>query len=548
MVTGNRYILRQLGEKFRRVNVVAWIFVVAMSLFASCQFESPKGLETLPHDSLMTDTVPLRPLLRESFPDTMYASAAMMTYVVDTFDKTISPMLSDYDDLYANASGVFMFRGSPSRNPNFSGRLRGDSLSINVKWVFSTDRDTSHTEYGVWGGGNGWTGQPLYVNWSDSMMRVFRQHPDSLTNRFNAKEIIVASLCGKMYFIDFESGKPSRQPVDLGNVVKGTPSINPMLNGHVYVGHGVPNNNPFGSLVFDLFSHSIINTFGSDWRAWRGWGAYDSSPVVVGGFVFRPGENGTIYKAYVGDGGYRLHSTMRYSLRGTRHSPGIESSLAVCRNYGYFADNDGNVVCINLNTLKPVWHYGNLDDTDASIVVDVEGATPYVYSGCEVDNQGEQGVSRFVKLNGLDGSLVWADTIPCNRVRFTEKNLDGGMFASPLLGDGDCKGMIFSNFCVNSDSASGYFMAFDKENGEILYRRKTRSYCWSSPVAFYNARNEMFVFTADIGGYVYLIKAKTGEIVASKRVGVNFEASPVVADDYVVIGSRGNKIYKISLE
>ena len=65
---------------------------------------------------------------------------------------------------------------------------------------------------------------------------------------------------------------------------------------------------------------------------------------------------------------------------------------------------------------------------------------------------------------------------------------------------------------------------------------------------FYNKDNEMYVFTADIGGYVYLIKAKTGEIVASEKVGINFEASPVIADDKIVIGSRGNKIYRISLE
>jgi len=529
------------------MNHIIWMLITTMVTMTSCQMGLQGKSEAGINDSVVADTIVVLPLV-EPFPDTMFASAEKVIFAIDTFDRATSPLLSDYDDLYADAPGVFMFRGSPTRNPNFSGRLYGDSLSINVDWVFTTARDTTHTDYGVWEGGNGWTGQPLFVNWPDSMMQRFRQHPDALTEHFNSKEIILASLCGRLYFIDFKTGEPSRIEVPVGNVVKGTPSINPTLNGHVYVGHGVPYNSPFGNLVFDLNTHTIIDTFGRDRNSWRGWGAYDSSPVVIGGFVFRPGENGTIYKAYVGDGGYRLHSTLRYSLKSRNSSPGIESSMAVCRNYGYITDNAGNVVCINLNTLKPVWHYWNHDDTDATPLVDVEDGVPYVYTGCEVDRQGATGTSHFVKLNGLNGQVVWEDTIPCREAHFTDKSLDGGMFASPLLGGGDCEGLIFNNFCINADSAAGQLIAINKADGKIQYRTRTRFYCWSSPVAFYNAQNEMYIFTADIGGYVYLIKAKTGEIVASEQVGINFEASPVIADDKVIIGSRGNKIYRISLE
>ncbi len=528
------------------MNNIIWIFVSATIALISCQPDPQKrNPEMAASDTVMS--VPDISAL-EPFPDTMFASADKLTFAVDTFDRTVSPQLADYKDLYADAPGVFMFRGSPTRNPNFCGHIYGDSISINVEWVFATARDTSRTAYGVWEGGNGWTGQPLFVIWPDSMMTMFKAHPDSLTDNFCQKEIILASLCGELYFIDFESGMSSRKSVPVGNVVKGTPSLNPAMNGHVYVGHGVPHHNPFGNLVFDLCSHRIIDTFGRDRNAWRGWGACDSSPVVIGGFVFRPGENGTIYKAYVGDGGYRLHSTLRYSTNGTHNSPGIESSMAVCRNYGYITDNGGNVVCINLNTLKPVWHYRNHDDTDATPVVDVEDGIPYVYTGCEVDKQDRDGKSHFVKLNGLDGSLIWEDTIPCRKAHFANKSLDGGMFASPLLGGGDCEGLIFNNFCINSDSVAGHLIAFDKSNGKILYRTRTRFYCWSSPVPFYNRDNEMYIFTADIGGFVYVIKAKTGEIVASEKVGINFEASPVIADDKIILGSRGNKIYKISLE
>lgn len=481
------------------------------------------------------------------FPDTTMRSAERIMFVIDTFEKEIPGVLSHLWDDYEGAPGVFTFRGAPSRNPNFRGMVHGDSINIHTDWVFVTDFDTVTTFHGQWGGGTGWTGQPLFVHWPDSLMPRFLE-ADSLDWVPAQKEIIVASLCGYVYFIDFETGKPTRNEFDTKNVLKGTPSLNPSLNGDLYIGHGVQKQRPFGHLVYNLFTNRVTHTFGRDSRAWRSWGAYDSSPVVAGGFLFRPGENGTLYKYYIADGGFRLHSTLRYSLTKRRRSQGIEASMAVCGNYGYLADNGGNVLCVNLNTLCPVWHYKNRDDTDATPVVELEAGIPYVYTGCEVDRQGAEGLSHFVKLNGLTGAPVWDDTIRCQRFHYGEKTLDGGMFSTPLLGAGDCSDMIFTHFCINTTAAKGQLIAFDKSNGDILYRTNTKQYCWSSPVPFFNEDNEMFIFTADCAGNVYLIKAKTGEIVDTKRIGGNFESSPIIVEDHIILGSRGNKIYKISLE
>ena len=465
------------------------------------------------------------------FADTMFPSAESIVYVIDTLEPDIDGTLFDTDDLYKDAPGVFTFRGSLSRNPHFVGRLHGDSINITTSWVFTTSTDTMHTSHGVWGGGTGWTGQPIYIPWPDSL-----------------QELVVASLCGKVYFIDFNTGEATRPAFDTRNVLKGTPSFNPSFNGDLYVGHGVQKQPLFGHVVYNMYRAEETHSFGKDRTAWRSWGAYDSSPVIIGGFLFRPGENGTLYKYYVADDSLRLHSTLRYSLSKHKSSPGIESSMAVCRNYGYINDNAGNIICLNLNTLKPVWHYFNHDDSDATPVVDVEDEVPYLYSGCEVDRQGAGGMSYFVKLNGLTGEKIWEDTIRCRRLSVNDKTLDGGMYSSPLLGGGDCNDLIFSNFCINTTTEKGCLIAFDKHDGSIRYRTPTRQYSWSSPVAFYNDNDEMFIFTGDAAGYVYLIKGKTGEIVASTRIGSNFESSPIIVDDKIILGSRGNKIFKISLE
>jgi len=523
------------------------LFLWPLLLAVSCTNQQRPSIDEPSPESIIVDTEPEVPVI-EPFPDTVYASAEQLLVQIDTLDKTLPSTLASVEDAYDNKPGIFTFRGSSSRIPNFSGHLTDDSIQFKVDWVFTTRTDGFKTSVGVFEGGSGWTGQALYVNWPDSIVEQFKSNPEASCRNLHNQEIILASLCGDLYFIDFETGEKSRESYNVGNVLKGTPALNTDLNGHVYIGHGAKKEATFGTQVFDLFTHKMINTFGIDPKAWRGWGGYDSSPVEAGGFLFRPAENGTIYKYYVGDGGYTLQSTLRYSTTEAKKSPGMESSMAVCRNYGYIGDNAGNILCVNLNTMRPVWHFWNHDDTDASPIVEEEDGIPYVYTGCEVDHQGNTGCCYFVKLNGLTGELVWEDTIPCRKLKFGDNTSDGGMYVTPLIGEGDCEGMIFSAFCLHTAQTSGVFVAFDKKDGSELYRINLKCYCWSSPVAFYNDRNEMFVFFGDVLGNVYLIKGKTGEIVATAKIGSNFEASPIVVDNKIIIGSRGNKIYKISLQ
>lgn len=503
-------------------------FTTLLMAMSSCNRPQEVPAEPLPETDTLVETVEV--IL--PFPDTVLPSAEKVMIQIDTIDPTLPWEIQDYADAYADAPGIFTFRGSPTRNPNFYGRLHGDSIDIHTEWAFGTAYDNSHSSsHGSWGGGTGWTGQPLYIHWPDSI-----------------QEIIVASLCGYVYFLDFETGQPTRPYYDSHNVLKGTPSFNPYMNGDLYVGHGVQKTAPFGHSVYNLYSSKETYAFGKDPKAWRSWGAYDSSPIVVDSFLFRPGENGTLYKYYIGNGQFALQSTLRYSLTNSKRSPGMESSMSVCRNYGFLTDNAGNILCVNLNTLQPVWHYFNHDDTDASPLWEMEDGVPYLYTGCEIDKQGSKGYSYFIKLNGLTGERIWEDTIRCRRISFGDKTLDAGLFGSPILGAGDCDGMVFANFCMNYTKEKGCLAAFDKHDGRLLYKTQLKQYAWSSPVAFYNDDNELFLFIGDCAGYVYLIKGKTGEIVACELVGSNFESSPIVVDDKVILGSRGNKIFKIALQ
>ena len=236
------------------------------------------GGRTTSSEEPVTDSTDI-PIEQLMLPDTSYASVEAVKYVVENTDSLPHP-LKDFNDRY-DGDNVMAFRKNLMRNAAFGGKVTGTPKSIEIAWEFTTDYDTTHTKFGVWGGGSGWTGQPLYVKWTDEQIAAFKQSSPGLTPDFGREEIIVGSLCGKGYFINYETGKASRQPLDLGNVVKGTVSLDPELY-NLYVGQGVPRGaGPFGCQAFDLLKHQRTFFFGPDPKAWRSWNAFDSSPIVT---------------------------------------------------------------------------------------------------------------------------------------------------------------------------------------------------------------------------------------------------------------------------
>ena len=476
-------------------------------------------------------------------PDTVYESASVVKFTIDRRDST-SGKIDDYTDYYATAPGALTFRNGLYRQADFGGRVSKTPTEVVVDWTFVTAMDNRSTSVGTWGGGTGWTGQPLYVKWPDEYFNKFKT-VSGTTADFGQEEIIVGSLAGRVYFINYQTGKASREPISVGNPIKGTVSLDPTLNGNLYVGHGVPAERPFGAVLIDLNTNKVADVFGEDPKAGRRWGAYDSSTLRYGQFVFRPGENGTIYKLNAVPGKAPIHTALRYTINGM--APGIESSMCIYRNYGYTADNAGNILAFNLDTMKPVWRYNLGDDIDASLVLEEEDGIPYIYVGCEVDKQGT-GTANMVKLNAINGEEVWLAKVPARRANVNEKHFDGGFYGTVLLGTGNCSDLIFANCVLNEGGQNGVFMALKKSTGDILYKTRLKYYSWSSPVGFLNDNDELTILTGDCTGNIYLIEPRSGEIKFVNRIGSNFESSPVVIGNTVVIGTRGDKIFRLTVK
>ena len=459
----------------------------------------------------------------------------------------------DLQPAYEQANGIFTFRGGPLRDRAAMGNLSQKPTEISLKWSFKTAMDTAKIMSTTgWGGGAGWTGQACLVEWTSEQKKDQKALDPRFRDQAGFKEVIQGSLCGKVYFLDLETGKPSREPIEAEGPVKGSVSVSPFGHPYLCVGQGIPKNGKNGFRIFDLNSHKLAHYQpGIDNFAYRGWGAFDSSPLFDkdNNQLWWPGENGLIYKIGLTNlPALKAQDFTKFRFK-TQHSrrKGTESCLAAYRNLGYFTDNDGNVVCLDLQTLKPAWIFYNSDDTDASPVVDVENGHPYVYIGCEVDFQGDNGVAYFRKLDGLSGKLLWEKRFNCYSKTQHEHPLNGGIFGTSIAGKNKSKEVMVVSVARYGSLDGGALFWLNKSTGDIVHTFQLNEYAWSSPLDLYDKEGNLYVFTADAGGRVYLIDGTNATEIASLNMDVTFEASPVAWDDKVVLAGRGNKIYCFSI-
>lgn len=475
-----------------------------------------------------------------------------LNYRILDIDNTDSTEQIIFTEDYSNQYGVFCFRGNPQRNNPVRGNLAKKPTSFRTDWIFETARDDRDSGTGVWGGGSGWTGQPLVIQWPQKTKeRLFGATADFL-EQSNNKEAIIGSLCGNIYFLDWEKGIPTRPHLSIHNPIKGTVSVDPRMNGLLYVGQGIPNAGRFGSYVFNMFSGSeILHRNGLDPTARRQWGAFDSNALIhpKSGMWFHPGENGQIYKAKVYPNLSISNSTKFNYYVNDKPGQGLEASMSAWNNLGYFADNSGNVFCLDLMNMRPIWYFDNQDDTDASLVLDLqENNHPYLYIGNEVDIQGETGMAYVRKLDAITGQEQWKVGRTCAATTLNGRINSGGVLASILPGKEKAKNLVFAIFSRTNNSFAGEFVAIDKRTGKEKYTIPLPNYSWASPIALYTKSGDCYVFFTDVFGNVYLIDGLTGEIIHQEHYPVVWESSPVAWNNRIVVGARGNKIFSFVIE
>ena len=462
-------------------------------------------------------------------------------------------------DEYTELRGIVTFRGNNFRDTAQYGLAEITDRAFGDHWVRSSSGQADNE--GEYWSGSGWTGQPLVVEWPASTRQIMDMY-DWAKEKDGLVEVIYATLGGTVYFLDLETGERTRDPLYLGFSFKGAGALDPRGYPLLYVGGGlikytgeVPR-----IMVVSLIDGQVLYTIGnSDSFAPRGWSAFDSSALVDAetDTLIYPGENGVLYLI-------RLHSRydeeagtisvdpepIRFvyeSATADQYYYGMEDSAIAWRGHLLIADNGADFVCIDLNTLEIEWCFNCLDDTNCTGVLELdEDGHPYVYLSTSFHlgwRSYDTAEIPVWKIDAVTGEEVWRREYTC----YSADGSSGGSQASLALGKGPLEGIVYAALSRTPGGRSGTLLALDTETGEELWTYTSDRSAWSSPVCVYDTEGRGYVLYTAINGIMDLFDGLTGEVYDTFSFGAMVEASPVVYNNTIVVGTKSEQIYGIAL-
>ena len=462
--------------------------------------------------------------------------------------------------------GVITFRGDNYRlNPSY-GTADIVEKTLEKTWNIKTGRLRKTISSGYWTG-SGWTGQPLLVRWPEETRQAMNMYEEK-KNKAGLVEVIYATMDGNIYFLDLEDGEATRDPIELGFPVKGTGSIYPDGTPLYFVGAGDSMGEECArTFIIDLIEGTIIYEYGMDDEFSvrednDRFHAYDSSPLieVETDTLIQPGENGILYLTKLNTvyDGMRVTINpdepvkMRYTTARSGEDSywlGMESSAVAWKGYLYIVDNCADLLCIDLNTLEIIWMQDMKDDSNATPVLDIveEDQTAYLYVAPSLHftrDKNSEGEVPIMKVNAATGEVIWQREYLCSTV----DGVSGGVQATALVGQNNLSDLVYFVIARTGGKDKGKIVALDKETGSEVWYCDMEHYSWSSPIALYDAEGNGYVILCDSDGNMFLLDGLTGECYSSVNLGNNIEASPAAFENMIVVGTRGQRIYGITVK
>lgn len=474
--------------------------------------------------------------------------------VVNNYQRPEELIFED-GSVYTALEGITTFRGDNYRSGATYGTASVSSKKLSTLW------QSSIGSFNTWTGA-GWTGQPLVVRWDAETKAIMNLYEDKKA-KTDLVEVIYATMDGNIHFFDLEDGSKTRDPIWMGMNFKGSGSLDPRGYPLLYVGSGalVPDGDYNGKIprmyIVSLIDGSILyERSGYDSSAKRGWYAFDSAPLIDAetDTLIWPGESGVLYSFKLNSNFDKAAGTIsidpeitvkaRYSTN-TGRKIGWESSAIIVDRYLYFGDNGGMLFCVDLNTMELVWAQDTHDDINATPVFEWgEDGKGYLYTATSMEYG--QGTTYIHKLDAATGEIIWEKTY--DNVSFNS-GVSGGVLSSPLLGKAgtSLEGMIIYPIGRTPQTDKGILVALDTATGNVVWEKTMNVYTWSSPTAVYTDSGDAYIVLCDAGGTMRLLDAATGDTYSSVELGSNVEASPVVFENTIVVGTRGQSVFGIKI-
>jgi outer membrane protein assembly factor BamB len=440
-------------------------------------------------------------------------------------------------------SGLLTFRGNPTNSWYGTGPV---PTAPEVKWRYpDTPMCSQSTDMGAtttWCG-NGWTGQ--VVLW---------ERPDGVT------ELMFGGYDRRFHFVDAATGENTREPIVTGDLVKGSPTIDPDGYPLVYFGS---RDNYLRIVALDRGEAEVLWKYEANLSVEGRWNDdWDGAPRIVNDILFEGGENSIFYvwklnRGYDADGKVTVDPVLLFKMPswndqlledlapsqwiGARwESTSIEDSVLVLEGRVYFGTSAGRVLGLDITNVESgvapvVLDFWVADDVDASIVADAEGML-YVASEVKRHLPRADEVGQLVKLDPShpDDPFVWG------AFSQTEYPSEGGYFATPALGDG----------VLYVASNKGFLTVIDQATGEELWHDSIGStenagpVHMSSPVVV-----DGHLLLAIASGYLRcydLADPRAPELEWEYRVGDGtLEATPAIWKGTIYLASRDGYLYAI---
>ena len=498
---------------------------------------------------------------------------------VQEYNRKVPINMAAGDAYMLRPFGVTTFRGNAFRQNAAVGTV-DNPTSLALEWTVEAGyvAGSSRNYYGI-----GWPGQPVIAKWP-SDIRNSMQLEQHRKDQKNMKEVIVAGMDGKIYFLDLTDGSATRDAIDFGYPMRSTPSLHPRFFPMMTVGQyarklksGTGKN--IGLYYYDLMNGKQLRLIdGIDRKYERPYnpvGAFDTSALIDSSTntLIAIGTSGLLYTETLDmsmeldrETGLLTYEfgeptevvTMMSHTKGQREgNAAVESSLAMYGSYAYYADLDGVLRCVDTTTMTTVWAVDTGDSVRAAIALDLEtdgvSSTLWLYTANLINNGRTKGDVTIRRYNAMTGEEDWAFAIHCARgkkkdVTFNKEVIPGAM-ASPVIGQQKLSGLVY--FTLSSVSATGaqkldgseaipgVIIAMDKQTGKVVWHRTMDAYSYSSPVAVYDENGRGWIIQACSNGTIYLMDGLTGSVINTLQVNGVIEGSPAVYGDVLVIGTTG---------
>jgi outer membrane protein assembly factor BamB len=427
---------------------------------------------------------------------------------------------------WGSTIGLTMFRGNPTRTYYGEGPL---PEAPRVLWRYPAEGGLCGSssvggEARVWCG-TGWTGQP--VVW---------ERPDGVT------EVIFGAYDKQVHFLDAANGNETRRPFTVGDIIKGSVTLDPDGYPLVYFGS---RDNKLRVVALDrepptelwsLAADEVEGIWNNDW---------DGNPVVVDDVLYEGGENGWFFaiqlnRGYDAAGMVTVSPDVVFSAKGwtpeliaeVGSNVSIESSVAIHGQTAYFANSGGRVAGFDIGRVLAgeaslTFDFWVGDDTDATLVADRDG---YLYVAVEEErkNARSKELGQLIKLDPLaPDPFVWGVKVP-------GEEGEGGLWATPAVAEG----------VVYAATNPGELLAVDAATGEVTWRDEIGWHSWSSPVVI---DNSLMVATCNGELRVYsLTDPRRPTIEWTLPISEScIESTPAVWKGGIFVGSRDGGFYAV---